>query len=58
MSIAMRQQTGTVWINEIQTASPHKPMAGHKQSGLGVENGLEGLLEYTLPQTLSMKRIA
>lgn len=58
MSIAMRLQTGTVWINEIQTASPHKPMAGHKQSGLGVENGLEGLLEYTLPQTLSMKRIA
>jgi acyl-CoA reductase-like NAD-dependent aldehyde dehydrogenase len=58
LAMAQRLQTGTVWINEIQTASPHKPMAGHKQSGLGVENGLEGLLEYTLPQTLSMKRIA
>ncbi|MET3513887.1 acyl-CoA reductase-like NAD-dependent aldehyde dehydrogenase [Pseudacidovorax sp. 1753] len=56
LAIAARLQTGTVWINEIQTASPHKPMAGHKQSGLGVENGEEGLREYTLPQTISMKR--
>lgn len=58
LSIAARLQTGTVWINEIQTASPHKPMGGHKQSGIGVENGQEGLLEYTLPQTISMKRLA
>lgn len=58
LSIAARLQTGTVWINEIQTASPYKPMGGHKQSGIGVENGLEGLLEYTLTQTVSMKRAA
>jgi acyl-CoA reductase-like NAD-dependent aldehyde dehydrogenase len=31
-------------------------MAGHKQSGIGVENGLIGLLEYTVPQTLSIKK--
>ena len=57
LSIALRLQTGTVWINEIQTASPHKPMAAHKQSGVGVENGIEGLSEYTLPQTVSMRRM-
>lgn len=56
VAIARRLETGTVWINEIQAASPHKPMAGHKQSGLGVENGREGLLEYTQPQTISMQR--
>ncbi len=56
LGIARRLETGTVWINEIQTASPHKPMAGHKQSGLGVENGLEGLMSYTQPQTISLKR--
>src|SRR5216683_3766165 len=50
--IAERLQAGTVWVNEIHTISPHKPMAGHKQSGIGVENGLIGLLEYTVPQTL------
>ena len=54
--IAERLQAGTVWVNEIHTISPHKPMAGHKQSGIGVENGLMGLLEYTVPQTLSIKK--
>jgi acyl-CoA reductase-like NAD-dependent aldehyde dehydrogenase len=56
LKIAQRLQAGTVWVNEIHTITPLKPMAGHKQSGLGVEQGLEGLLEYTLPQTVSMKR--
>jgi acyl-CoA reductase-like NAD-dependent aldehyde dehydrogenase len=54
--IAERLQAGTVWVNEIHTISPHKPMAGHKQSGIGVENGLVGLLEYTVPQTLSIQK--
>jgi acyl-CoA reductase-like NAD-dependent aldehyde dehydrogenase len=54
--IAERLQAGTVWVNEIHTFSPHKPMAGHKQSGIGVENGLIGLLEYTVPQTFSIKK--
>ncbi|MCZ4313964.1 aldehyde dehydrogenase family protein [Comamonadaceae bacterium G21597-S1] len=58
LAIAKRLQTGTVWINEIQAASPHKPMAGHKQSGLGVENGRDGLLSYTQPQTISIRRTA
>jgi acyl-CoA reductase-like NAD-dependent aldehyde dehydrogenase len=58
LQIAERLQAGTVWINEIQTLSPHKPFAGRKQSGMGVENAMEGLLEYTAMQTLSMKRTA
>jgi acyl-CoA reductase-like NAD-dependent aldehyde dehydrogenase len=55
-AIAERLQAGSVWVNEIHTITPHKPMAGHKQSGIGVENGLVGLLEYTVPQTLSIKK--
>jgi acyl-CoA reductase-like NAD-dependent aldehyde dehydrogenase len=55
-AIAERLQTGTVWVNEIHNLSPQRPMAGHKQSGFGVENGLEGLLEYTSPQTISIKK--
>ena len=58
MEIAQQLQTGTVWVNEIHTFSPLKPMAGHKQSGVGVENGTEGLLEYTLPRVISLKRAA
>lgn len=55
LSIAARLQTGTVWINEVQHLSPFQAFAGHKQSGLGVENGLGGLLEYTMPQTITVK---
>ena len=54
--VALRLDTGTVWVNQIHTLSPHKPMAGHKQSGIGVENGLDGLLEYTATRTLSVKK--
>lgn len=50
--IAERLETGSVWINENLYLPPFAPFGGHKQSGLGVENGQEGLLEYTSPQTL------
>lgn len=54
--IAAEIEAGTVWINEIQNLSPFATFGGHKQSGLGVENGMEGLLEYTNPQTVSLGR--
>lgn len=49
-------ECGTVWINETQYVSPDFPFGGHKQSGLGVENGIEGLLAYTQTQTLVLRR--
>ncbi len=55
LNIAQRLQAGTVWVNEIHTLAPHKPMAGHKQSGIGVEFGVEGLREFTQPRLISMK---
>ncbi|WP_225589252.1 aldehyde dehydrogenase family protein [Achromobacter sp. ACM03] len=55
LAIACRLHAGTVSVNGTLALSPSRPMAGHKQSGLGVENGIEGLLEYTLAQTISMK---
>ena len=58
LSIASRLETGTVWINEVQYLTPFQPFAGHKQSGAGVENGLEGLLEYTTPQTITTRAAA
>lgn len=54
--IATRVEAGTVWVNEIQHLTPFATFAGHKQSGLGCENGLEGLLEYTVPQTITLRR--
>lgn len=50
--VAARLETGTVWINSAQGLTPFAAFAGHKQSGVGAENGLEGLLEFTVPQTI------
>ena len=50
--IAKRIEAGTVWINEVHTFSPHIAFGGHKQSGIGIENALEGLSEYTNSQTI------
>ncbi len=51
-SIAERIEAGTVWINEIHSFSPHVAFGGHKQSGVGIENSLEGLAEYSNVQTI------
>lgn len=45
--LAARIETGTVWINQEQMLSPMQQFSGHKASGLGTENGVEGVLEYT-----------
>jgi acyl-CoA reductase-like NAD-dependent aldehyde dehydrogenase len=55
LAVGARLQAGTVWINESQHLSPLAAFGGHKQSGLGVEGGLEGLLEYTNAQTTFVK---
>jgi acyl-CoA reductase-like NAD-dependent aldehyde dehydrogenase len=58
VEIANRLETGTVWINENLQNGPHIPFAGAKQSGFGVENGKEGLREYTWPRTVFIPKSA
>lgn len=55
-AVARRLETGTVWVNEIHVHGIDIPFGGHKQSGMGVENGLEGLTEFTNTQTLMFKK--
>jgi acyl-CoA reductase-like NAD-dependent aldehyde dehydrogenase len=55
LKVAQRLQAGTVWINQVHVFSPQVPFGGHKQSGVGIENALDGLAEYTNVQTI-MKR--
>jgi acyl-CoA reductase-like NAD-dependent aldehyde dehydrogenase len=52
VAIARRMDTGTVWINDNLQTGPHIPFAGFKRSGVGVENGQAGLMEYTQPKTI------
>jgi acyl-CoA reductase-like NAD-dependent aldehyde dehydrogenase len=54
--VASRLETGTVWVNEIHVGGPDIPFGGHKQSGFGVENGTEGLSEFTNTKTLTFHK--
>jgi acyl-CoA reductase-like NAD-dependent aldehyde dehydrogenase len=56
LEVARRLETGTVWINQNLSLRPDTAFAGHKQSGFGVENGVDGLLEYMAPQAVHMAR--
>lgn len=51
MRIAERMDTGNIWINEGLALSPFAAFGGRKQSGMGVENGIEGLMAYAEPKT-------
>lgn len=50
--VAQRIEAGSVWINKHGAIQPNAPFGGVKQSGFGVEFGLEGLKEFTTVQTV------
>ncbi|KAB5589902.1 Aldehyde dehydrogenase [Ceratobasidium theobromae] len=54
--IAKQIQSGTVCINGFAPVTPFSSFGGHKESGLGVESGLEGLKTYANIQTLTYKK--
>ncbi|MGD0685584.1 MAG: aldehyde dehydrogenase family protein [Streptosporangiaceae bacterium] len=56
VQVAARLQAGTVWVNQHPMLSPDVPFGGVKQSGLGVESSLHGLLAYTDISVLRVKR--
>jgi acyl-CoA reductase-like NAD-dependent aldehyde dehydrogenase len=47
LAVAMRIDTGVVWINCHMSLTPDVAVGGSKQSGIGAEQGLEGLEEFT-----------
>jgi aldehyde dehydrogenase (NAD+) len=44
--VAARLGAGTVWVNAYRAAGPGVPFGGFKDSGIGRENGVEGLDEF------------
>lgn len=54
--IAPQLEAGTVWCNEIHQYAPNQAFGGHKESGIGCENSLDGLAEYTNWQTLTLTK--
>jgi betaine-aldehyde dehydrogenase len=44
--VSKRLRSGTVWVNTYLDGAPQMPFGGYKRSGLGRENGREGLIEF------------
>jgi phenylacetaldehyde dehydrogenase len=51
--VAARIQAGTVWINKHGAVDPRIPLGGAKQSGYGLEFGVEGLKALGVPQVIN-----
>ena len=50
--VAEQLECGVTYVNAHGVHRPTMPMIGCKWSGLGVENGYEGMLEFTQPQVV------
>ena len=46
-------EAGTVWINKHGAVDPRVPFGGAKQSGYGLEFGVEGLKALGVPQVIN-----
>jgi phenylacetaldehyde dehydrogenase len=51
--VAARIEAGTVWINAHGAVHPMIPFGGTKQSGYGVEFGVDGLKSLGVPQVIN-----
>jgi acyl-CoA reductase-like NAD-dependent aldehyde dehydrogenase len=54
--LSQRLDCGTAWVNSHGNIRPDVPFGGVKQSGFGVEFGIEGLEEYTSIQVVSVNK--
>jgi acyl-CoA reductase-like NAD-dependent aldehyde dehydrogenase len=45
--VAARLRAGTVWVNAYRVVAPQVPFGGVGQSGIGCENGIDAVRDYT-----------
>jgi acyl-CoA reductase-like NAD-dependent aldehyde dehydrogenase len=55
-AVARRLDAGTVWINQPLNVHPNIPFCGHKNSGIGIEFGEDGLKEFCNVQVIANRR--
>jgi acyl-CoA reductase-like NAD-dependent aldehyde dehydrogenase len=56
IKVAEKLEAGAVWVNEIHIHGIDVPFGGHEQSVMGVENGQEGLQEFTNSKTYMFRK--
>ncbi|WP_175401201.1 MULTISPECIES: aldehyde dehydrogenase [Gordonia] len=45
--VAAKLRAGTIWINAYRTVAPHVPFGGVGASGIGRENGIDAVADFT-----------
>jgi acyl-CoA reductase-like NAD-dependent aldehyde dehydrogenase len=55
-AVARRLDAGMVWINQHFNFHPNIPFSGHKNSGIGIEFGEDGLKEFCNVQVIANRR--
>lgn len=50
--MARQLAAGTVWINTYRALAPNMPFGGYKASGIGRENGLDAVRNFTQPKSV------
>jgi len=55
MKVSQGIRTGTLWVNRHLNPGPEVPFGGYKQSGLGRETGMDGLMEFLQTKHISLQ---
>ena len=58
VEVAMKIDSGTVWVNKHLDLPFDIPFGGSKQSGIGREGGDEGLFAYSQPHVVNIAKAA
>jgi acyl-CoA reductase-like NAD-dependent aldehyde dehydrogenase len=58
IAVASRIETGTIWVNQHLALPLDVPFGGAKQSGLGLQNGTEGMEDFTQLRILNARLAA
>jgi len=56
LAVAMRIETGTVWINKHLDMPFDIPFGGSKQSGFGLSQGIDGMNEFTQVKIINVAK--
>jgi len=54
MRVSDALEAGTVWVNTYRAVGFNSPFGGWKQSGIGRESGIEGMMEYLQTKSVWM----
>lgn len=58
VEVASRIQTGTIWVNQSLAVPFDIPIGGAKQSGIGIQNGIDGIKDFTQRRVVNAKKFS